>query len=96
MRPCVGRRRNPATGEDYDFTIAQAEALARLRPVRRDPALPTLVLLDAGDEVLDYRVAQEFYRGCGETLVFDGGGHAFDHLPEAKAAIRALYDRLRE
>ena len=96
LRPHVGRRHNPATGEDYDFTTAQAEALARLRPVRCDPALPTLVLLDAGDEVLDHRVARDFYRGCGETLVFDAGSHAFDHLPEAKAAILALYGRLRE
>jgi len=49
------------------------------------------VLLDANDEVLDYRLAETAFRGCGRTIVYPGGSHRFDHLAEALPEIRALY-----
>jgi predicted esterase YcpF (UPF0227 family) len=68
--------------------------MVRCRPSRCDPLVPTLVLLDKADEVIDYRVAESFYRGCGTTIVYAGGSHRFDHLPEALPAIRRLYESL--
>lgn len=89
-----GPQRNDATGEEYVLTPEHVQALARCRPSRCNPHVPTLVLLDTTDEVIDYRVAEFFYRGCGTTIVYPGGSHRFDHLPEALPAIRRLYDAL--
>jgi len=86
----VGRFRNDATGGE---TVLTADDVASLRAFRVEPCnstVPTLVLLDTGDEVLDYRVAEAAFRGCGQTLVWPGGDHRFAHLPEALPAIRAL------
>lgn len=87
----VGRFRNEATGGE---TVLTAEDVAALREYRVEPCnrrVPTLVLLDAGDEVLDYRVAEGAYYACGRTIVYPGGSHRFDHLAEALPEIRHLY-----
>jgi hypothetical protein len=97
--PCARASRGTGTssyvaGEEHELTHEDLQALARFRLSRCVPHVPTLVLLDAADEVIDYRVAEFFYRGCGTTIVYPGGSHRFDHLPEALPAIRRLYDAL--
>lgn len=87
----VGPNVNEATGEHYVLTEAQVKAFARVKQPRCDPEIPTLLLLDAGDELLDYRVAETYYRGCGKTIVYPGGSHRFEHLPEALPEVLALY-----
>ena len=39
------------------------------------------LLLEEGDEVLEYRQAQAFYAGCRQT-VLPGGDHSFTQFPE--------------
>ena len=90
----VGPNRNEATGEEYVLTEQQVRALARYQVPRCSPAVPTLVLLDEGDDLLDYRRAQAYYRDCGRVVVYPGGSHRFDHLAEALPEIRALYDSM--
>lgn len=90
----VGPQQNEVTGERYVLTAAEVKALGAYRRARCDPGIPSLLLLDEADESLDYRVAAGFYRGCGNTRVFPGGNHRFEHLPEALADIRVLYDAL--
>jgi predicted esterase YcpF (UPF0227 family) len=90
----VGPNKNEATGEEYIFTAEHAKALARYQGAKCDPKVPTLVLLDEADEVLDYRAAQSFYRDCGQVIVYPGGSHRFDHLLEALPEIRRLHDGL--
>jgi predicted esterase YcpF (UPF0227 family) len=87
----VGSNVNKATGEQYVLTEAQVRAFARVKQPCCDPAIPMLLLLDEGDELLDYRVAREYYRGCGKIVVFPGGSHRFDHLSEALPEILELY-----
>jgi predicted esterase YcpF (UPF0227 family) len=104
QRNDASRSRHPASrgtgtslyvaGEQHELTHEDLQALARFRLSGCVPHVPTLVLLDAADEVIDYRVAEFFYRGCGTTIVYPGGSHRFDHLPEALPAIRRLYDAL--
>lgn len=84
---CVGLNRNVATGQEYELTHTQVRALAEFSYERCDPAVPTLLLLDAGDELLDYRIAEAWYRGCGKTVVYAQGSHRFEHLAEAGTAI---------
>ncbi|HEX9626992.1 MAG TPA: YqiA/YcfP family alpha/beta fold hydrolase [Acidiferrobacterales bacterium] len=88
----VGPQRNEATGEEYVLTAEQVRALRAYRIEPCDPAVPTLVLLDEGDELLDSRATAGAYRGCGEILLFPGGSHRFDHLAESKGAILALHE----
>jgi len=87
----AGRYRNEATGGETVLTAADVADLRHYRVEPCDPRVPTLVLLDSADEVLDYRVAEAAFRGCGRTRVFAGGSHRFEHLPEALPEILALY-----
>ncbi len=89
----LGRYPNEATGGETVLTADDLRSLRRYRVEPCDPQVPTLVLLDAADEVLDYRVAEAAFRGCGTTRVWPGGSHRFEHLAEALAEIKALYDR---
>ena len=87
LAPFVGRNTNMVSGAAFQFSHSDFEALAdyELAP-ERNPA-PTLVLLDAGDEVIDYRFAAERYSPCGHVTVYPGGSHRFEHLQQAAAEI---------
>jgi len=88
----TGRHPNHATGGE---TVLTANDVATLRDYRVEPCnpqVPTLLLLDEADEILDYRQAVAAFRGCGRTRVYPGGSHRFDHLPEALPEILALYN----
>jgi uncharacterized protein len=71
----VRRQRNFHTGEEYEFT---AQHLAELRALEVVAITPEryLLLVETGDEVLDYRDAVEKYRGA-QQLVIEGGDHGF-------------------
>lgn len=96
LRAAIGPNTNEATGERYVLTAEQVRVFARRKQPHCDPGVPTLVLLDEGDELLDHRVAQAYYRGCGKILVYPGGSHRFEHLPEALPEIRRLHDACPE
>ena len=87
----VGHQRNEATGEEYELTIDQVQSLVVLESAQCHPQIPALLLLDAGDELLDYRVAQAWCRGAGTTRIYPGGNHRFEHLAEAATEIRQLH-----
>jgi uncharacterized protein len=89
---CVGLNHNQATGEDYPLTADDVRALKAFRAPACDPQIQTLLLLDAGDELLDYRIAEAWYRGCGKTIVYAEGNHRFEHLAEAQEEIQRLHD----
>lgn len=74
-----GDHANFHTGEPFTFTNAHAAQL-RAQVARPTPARYWL-LLEAGDEVLDYRQAQAFYAGCRQT-VLPGGDHSFTKFPD--------------
>lgn len=92
LNDVVGPQHNEATGEDYVLAAEQVRALRAYRVEPCNPKVPTLVLLDEADELLDSHATAAAYRGCGEVLLYPGGTHRFDHLPESVAAIRALHD----
>jgi predicted esterase YcpF (UPF0227 family) len=74
----LGEHVNFHTGERFTFTDAHVAQL------RAQVSLPTprryWLLLEAGDEVLDYRQALDFYAGCRQT-VLEGGDHSFTRFP---------------
>jgi len=85
----VGTHRNYHTGEVFEFTAGhvaelRAHAVGGIaRPERY------WVLLETGDEVLDYRQAVAFYAGARQT-VLPGGDHSFTRWSEYLDAIAAF------
>lgn len=80
----LGPQTNYYTGETWELTLDHVAALAELAvPPPGDPAR-FQVWLQTGDETLDYRQAQAFYRACA-LRIEPGGDHGFAnfaaHLP---------------
>lgn len=82
----LGRQKNYYTGEEYEFTLEHAMALRELQVNEiKDPSR-YLLLVQTADEVLDYRLALDLYKGC-EQLVQEGGNHSFEHFEKVLPAI---------
>jgi uncharacterized protein len=84
--PYVGVQTNMYTGEAFEVTeahFAQLRALAVARITRPERYF---VLLEIGDEVLDYRVALAHYAGAWQ-YVRGGGDHAFQDFEAQLPAI---------
>jgi uncharacterized protein len=70
-----------------NFTVA-AQHMVQLAELEHKPSVKEryLVLLQAGDEVLDYRKAQQFYAGCSVD-VQPGGDHSYQGYANCLPAI---------
>jgi predicted esterase YcpF (UPF0227 family) len=80
LRAYLGVQRNLHTGRQYELTekhLRQWEKLylPSVRPQRY------LLLVETGDEVLDYREAVEKYRDARQ-IVIEGGDHSLKSFPE--------------
>ena len=88
----LGENTNFYTGETYNLTQTHLDTLLALDiPDPCAEPVPTLLLVDKGDEVLDYRIATTRYQNCAEVIMFDDGDHQFQHMIEALPPIRAFY-----
>jgi len=76
----LGAQRNLYTGEPYELTRAHLDQWRELH-VSRITAQRYLLLVETGDEVLDYRRAVARYAGA-EQLVIAGGDHSLRSFPE--------------
>ena len=76
----VGPQKNLHTAEDYAFT---PQHVAELRALELETITPEryLLMVETGDEVLDYRRAVEKYRGARQ-LVIEGGDHGFSDFAD--------------
>jgi predicted esterase YcpF (UPF0227 family) len=83
LKAVLGPQRNLYSGEPYELTIAHLEAWRSLVVERVDPER-YLLLLETGDEVLDWREAALKYAGA-RTAIRDGGDHTLrsfaEHIP---------------
>ena len=79
----LGTQENLYTGESYELTRADLEGWRALAVERPNPER-YLLLLETGDEVLDWRLAARKYEGA-RTVIRDGGDHTMqsfaEHLP---------------
>ncbi len=79
----LGPQKNLYTGEAYELTRSHLAEWASLKLERIKPARYFL-LVETGDEVLDYRCAVERYAGATQ-LVIEGGDHTLKsfsgHVP---------------
>ena len=81
----LGTQTNLHTGEAFEFTV---EHVARLRALQVPAITPSryLLMVETGDEVLDYREAVARYAGCCQ-IVLPGGDHSFTRFPEYLARL---------
>jgi predicted esterase YcpF (UPF0227 family) len=76
LRPALGVQKNLHTGAEYEFTPGHLDELAALEVPAITRPERYLLMVETGDEVLDYRQAVARYRGCRQ-LVIEGGDHGF-------------------
>ncbi len=84
----LGTQKNLHTGEPYELTRAHLEGWRALVVERIDPE-KYLLLLETGDEVLDWREAARKYEGA-RTVIRDGGDHSLTSYPEHIERILAF------
>ncbi len=81
LRGELGEQRNYHTNEKYNFTEAYLQELEQLEVTTLRHPERYLLMLETGDEVLDYRSALERYKGAQQVVV-PGGDHSFQSFPQ--------------
>ncbi len=80
LRSYLGTQKNLHTGEPYELTEAHLREWQKLYVPRITPRR-YLLLVETGDEVLDYGRAVERYAGA-EQVVIEGGDHSLRSFPQ--------------
>jgi predicted esterase YcpF (UPF0227 family) len=80
LRAYLGPQKNLHTGEPYELTEEHLAEWERLYVPRITPRR-YLLLVETGDEVLDYREAVKRYAGA-EQVVVQGGDHSLQSFPQ--------------
>jgi predicted esterase YcpF (UPF0227 family) len=88
LEPYLGTQKNLYTGECYELTRADLEQW-RVLSVDKPDCERYLLLLETGDEVLDWREAARKYEGA-RMVVRDGGDHTLQSFPEHLPRILAF------
>jgi len=81
----VGPQKNLYSGDEYELTDAHIAGWERLMVPAITPSRYFLIV-ETGDEVLDYREAVERYRGARQ-IVIPGGDHTLQSFPGHMPAI---------
>lgn len=81
----VGTHQHYHGGASFQFTRAHAAQLAA-QCIRQPTPERYFLLLETGDEVLDYRHAAEHYR-ASRSVILPGGDHSFTRFPDFIPAI---------
>ena len=84
----LGTQKNLHTGEPYELTRAHLEGWRALWAERIDPER-YLLLLETGDEVLDWKEAVRRYEGA-RMVIRQGGDHTLQSFPEHIGRILAF------
>ena len=91
----LGRQRNLYTGEAFELTVEHVGELMALDPSAITRPERYWLIVETGDEVLDYREAVAYYAGAFQTVV-RGGDHALgsfaEHVPDLVAWAAADRD----
>lgn len=85
----VGEQDNLYTGERFAFTHAHIDELRALEVAHISRPERYWLMVETGDEVLDYRHAVEKYAGARQT-VLEGGDHGFSRWNDYLDAVMAF------
>ncbi len=81
LAPYVGTNEFFCSGETFQWTKEHITKLFSYAVSKDSIKAPVLVLLQKGDEVLDYSKAEEVYKDY-KVIVQEGGNHRFENLNE--------------
>ncbi|MBL4828247.1 MAG: hypothetical protein JKY66_11155 [Spongiibacteraceae bacterium] len=82
----LGENTNPYTGEKYTLLEKHVEELRNIEPATLSFPERLLVMLQTGDETLDYRIAKEYYKHSLQ-IVESGGDHRFQNFDRHLAKV---------
>ncbi|PRA58357.1 MULTISPECIES: YqiA/YcfP family alpha/beta fold hydrolase [Pseudomonas] len=82
----LGTQQNLYTEETWELTLDHVAALAELEVPAPQDSQRYQVWLQTGDETLDYRLAQQYYRACA-LRIQAGGDHSFQGFAERMPAL---------
>ena len=92
LTPYIGENENYYTHKHYTFTRQECTSLKQYyvnNPC--DNAVPTLLLVDENDEVIDQQYSIRQYQDCAKIIVYPEGDHAFQHMQQAVKEITDFY-----
>ena len=82
----LGPQTNQHTGEVFDFIEAHVLALRQRFVAKVTRPERYLLVVETGDEVLDYHDAVSYYAGAAQ-IVIEGGDHELKSFPQHFAAV---------
>ena len=89
MRNTLARKKILYTGEVFEFTIKHVKTLRDLFVAQITHPERYLLIIETGDEVLDYRAAVACYAGAAQ-IVIEGGDHELTSFPAHIPALLAF------
>jgi predicted esterase YcpF (UPF0227 family) len=87
LAPYVGTNEFFCSGETFEWTKEHITKLFNYAISKDSIKAPVLVLLQKGDELLDYTKAEALYENY-EVVVQEGGNHRFENLDEYIGVIK--------
>jgi hypothetical protein len=72
----LGSNKNLYTGEEYELTLSHLDELRKIEVKKISRPDRYLLMLQTGDEVLDYKLAIEKYAAV-PSIIEEGGDHTF-------------------
>lgn len=76
LKAHLGPQQNLYTNERYQLTQQHLDELQAMRVERIREPQRYLLIHATGDELLDYRIAQDYYGGA-QQIIHEGGDHGF-------------------
>ena len=89
LAPFIGTNHYWCSGEAFEFTKVDLNALFEISTAKPSNPGQYLVLLQTGDELLDYVKAQDKYEGA-KLIVEEGGNHRFENLDNYLEIIKGF------
>ena len=86
LKAALGPQKNHSSGEEYIFTPQHLRELDELDLPAPSRLANYLLLVEQGDEALDYRQAVAYYAGCRQ-IVHAGGNHGYSRFLDDLSAI---------
>ncbi|MCU7807501.1 MAG: hypothetical protein KZQ73_06485, partial [Candidatus Thiodiazotropha sp. (ex Semelilucina semeliformis)] len=94
LQQVEGWQYNEAKDERYYLSSGMVAATKSFDTQPDAVGVPVTLLMDKGDELIDYRDVEKCYQGIADIRLFEGGSHAFEHMDEAVAIIGDIHRSL--
>jgi predicted esterase YcpF (UPF0227 family) len=81
LKNYVGQQKNLYTNEEYEFTNQHIEQLETMYTPKLKKPERLFLIHTTGDELLDWRVAQQHYKDS-KRLIVSGSDHGFSNFED--------------